>query len=675
VTEPSHAVFLSYASQDTQAARRICEALRAAGIEVWFDQSELRGGDAWDQSIRKQIKTCALFIPVISRHTHDRAEGYFRLEWKLAVDRSHLIMANKAFLLPVVIDDTKDDDENVPDKFREVQWTRLPAGETPTEFAARVACLLTPESTTTSARQPSSSLSAITPATPLPIGTRWPKLAGVAILAVLACVAVYLVIQRPWVPRPATVPQPMTSLPTVPATTAAVVEKSIAVLPFVDMSEKHDQEYFGDGMAEEVLNLLAKLPEIAVIGRTSSFQFKGRNEDLRAIGVKLHAGYVVEGSVRRAGQRVRVTAQLIDTRSGTHVWSDSFDRDLGDVLALQQEISTSIARALQLAVGAEGEQSPRRLANKDAYALYLRGLYALDRVHPESLLQARSNFEQALALDPQFVRAAEALALTHYEMGQDEDVAPHLAWQRAKTAAERVLQLDANSATAHGVLGYVYGFDEFDWNKADAELTQALSLNPRNPVTLSLAAQVSHARGRSEEAAQRINASLAIDPLNPQTQQMLGFMLSTSGDFARAELAFRESLAISPGFDGSHYQIAEILVMRAQPEAALKELQSENAPDAKDGGLALAYYALGRKADSNAALERLTRADADLWPFEIAMVYAYRGAADNALAWAEKAYTLRDSDMLMRMRGHPFFEHLRSDPRYAELLRKMNLPE
>jgi len=138
VTEPSHAVFVSYASQDAQAARRICEALRAAGIEVWFDQSELRGGDAWDRSIRRQIKTCALFVAVISKNTHDRDEGYFRLEWKLAVDRCHLMAADRTFLLPVVVDDTRDDDERVPERFREVQWTRLPAGDASPSFVGRV---------------------------------------------------------------------------------------------------------------------------------------------------------------------------------------------------------------------------------------------------------------------------------------------------------------------------------------------------------------------------------------------------------------------------------------------------------------------------------------------------------------------------------------------------------
>lgn len=141
---PKGAVFLSYASQDAEAAVRICEALRAAGVEVWLDQSELRGGDAWDRSIRNQIKTCALFVPIVSKHTHERAEGYFRLEWKLAVDRSHLIMANKAFLVPVVIDETADDDENVPDKFHEVQWTRLPNGEASAAFIKRVQPLMSP---------------------------------------------------------------------------------------------------------------------------------------------------------------------------------------------------------------------------------------------------------------------------------------------------------------------------------------------------------------------------------------------------------------------------------------------------------------------------------------------------------------------------------------------------
>jgi hypothetical protein len=236
-------VFLSYASQDAEAAQRICAALRSAGVEVWFDQSELRGGDAWDQSIRKQIKTCALFLPLISKHNHERAEGYFRLEWKLAVDRSHLNMANKAFLVPVVIDETADDDENVPEKFREVQWRRLPAGETRPEFVARIQQLLSGES----AQSPALALERA--AAPLGKFSR-AKAGGLGITVALAAVVAYVLIQRPWITKPA------------PPLAIAPPSHSITVLPFVDMSEKKDQEYFSDGLSEELIDMLTKVPEL-----------------------------------------------------------------------------------------------------------------------------------------------------------------------------------------------------------------------------------------------------------------------------------------------------------------------------------------------------------------------------------------------------------------------------
>ena len=201
VATSAGAVFLSYASQDAEAAQRICGALRGAGIEVWLDQSELRGGDAWDQTIRKQIKTCSLFIPIISRHTHDRDEGYFRLEWKLAVDRSHLISANRAFLLPVVIDDTRDDDENVPDRFREVQWTRLPAGETPLAFVERIKRLLCPEPATDSRQFPEPAAAASSMAMPRSRPSPLRALPLAVTVLVVAALA-YLLIEKPWISKP-----------------------------------------------------------------------------------------------------------------------------------------------------------------------------------------------------------------------------------------------------------------------------------------------------------------------------------------------------------------------------------------------------------------------------------------------------------------------------------------
>ena len=222
MTEPSHAVFLSYASQDAEAAQRICEALRGAGIEVWFDQSALRGGDVWDQTIRKQIKTCVLFIPVISRHTHERDEGYFRLEWKLAVDRSHLMTTNKAFLLPVVVDDTREDDENVPDRFRDIHWTRLPGGETPPAFVERVRRLVSrePSHGPTTTVRPGGPVS--TPSRRERVPASWRLKGGVpAIAAVVVSGALaYLAIDKLWISKhPASLPTP----PAAPASAAPAV--------------------------------------------------------------------------------------------------------------------------------------------------------------------------------------------------------------------------------------------------------------------------------------------------------------------------------------------------------------------------------------------------------------------------------------------------------------------
>jgi hypothetical protein len=230
VTELAHAVFLSYASQDAEAAQKICEALRAAGLEVWFDQDELRGGDAWDQSIRKQIKTCALFIPVISHTTHDRREGYFRLEWKLAIDRCHLMDANMAFLLPVVIDDTRDDDERVPERFREVQWTRLPGGVTPAAFVERVQRLLSGELSQELTRTASAParLSAA-PTTQTPVLASWRlKAALLATIAVVVVALGYLIANRLVLSK--------RGAEVAPATAFAPPPHSIAVLPFPNPS-------------------------------------------------------------------------------------------------------------------------------------------------------------------------------------------------------------------------------------------------------------------------------------------------------------------------------------------------------------------------------------------------------------------------------------------------------
>jgi TolB-like protein/Flp pilus assembly protein TadD len=676
LSESSTGVFLSYASEDAQAAQRICAALRAAGIDVWFDQSEIKGGDAWDAAIRRQIKACSLFIPIISSNSRARAEGYFRLEWKLAVDRSHLMAADKPFLLPVVIDATHEADARVPDRFREMHWTRLPGGETSAAFVDRVARLLLPV-------QPSGPSGAVNPEHGAP---KDPVSAAMApnqrvtgrnalILASAAAVVViaYFVANRfVLAPRAVDADRAAASVSAIDTAQNTMPEKSIAVLPFVDMSEKKDQEYFADGMAEEILNLLVKIPVLKVIGRTSSFQFKGKAEDLRKIGVSLGVTYVVEGSVRRSGDHVRVTAQLIDAQSGTHRWSETYDRGLGDVLALQSQIATSIARALQLAVGADDMRPPRSLNNTQAYNLYLRGRSAYDG--PGDIPEAQSDYEQALALDPSFLRAAESLAWMYAYAGLTQEMPSHLAWQRAKDAAQNALRIDGNSAPAHAVLGLMHAEYEYDWVAADAEMNEALALSPRDPMTLDFASRLASHRGRYQEALLRIDASLAVDPLNPRTHRRKGFVLYFLGDDRGAEREYRRSLEIVPTFDWDHMLLTWILVARGDLQAALTESKAEPVAGARDQCLSIVYHALGRHAESDAALARLIKEFSE-WGSGIAIAYAYRGEREETFKWLENAYSTRDADLLLWIEGQPFLQSFRSDPRYATLLRKMNLVE
>ena len=357
----SHAVFLSYASQDAEAAQKICEALRAAGIEVFLDQSELRGGDAWDQKIRHEIHDCALFIPLVSQHTQERLEGYFRHEWNLAIERIHHMAQQKPFLVPVVVDGTRDQEAFVPDAFRAVQWTRLPGGETPPAFVERIKRLLSPE------LSPMSAVSCAAPGLRESVrASRRSKPVLLAIVAVVLATLAYFVADKFWISKHLAASTAFNPPP-----------HSVAVLPFVNLSGDNEQEYFSDGLTEELLNSLAEIDGLQVAARTSSFSFK-EHPDIATVAHKLNVGAVLEGSVRRSANTIRITAQLINAVTGFHLWSKTYDRDLGDVLKLQTEIATAVASALRVTllgdVAAKVELGGTR--NPAAFDAYLRGLKA-----------------------------------------------------------------------------------------------------------------------------------------------------------------------------------------------------------------------------------------------------------------------------------------------------------
>ncbi len=348
------------------------------------------------------------------------------------------------------------------------------------------------------------------------------------------------------------------------------------------MSEKRDQEYFADGMAEEILDLLAQTPGLKVIGRTSSFQFKGRGGDLRSIVSHWVRNYVLEGSVRKAAERIRITAQLIDTQDGTHAWSGAYDRDFGDVLTLQHDIAVGIARALQVTVRADGSPPQRKPVNVEAYTLYLRGRFAADRGDEAGFQEAQAYFTQALALDPSFVQAAEDLAAAHAGQAANELVPSDIGWQRARDAAGRALRLDAHSAAGHAVLGMRFALYEFNLAAADAEIALALEARPRDPVVLTGAARLAIIRGRYDAALQLVNAALTIDPLNPYVLQTQGYIQYFAGRLPAAEAAFRRSIEISSTFSANHYGLGQVLLAQDRPIAALEEMKLMATDDGRD---------------------------------------------------------------------------------------------
>jgi len=645
-------VFISYASPDNGVAKSIVDNLEQHGLKCWLAPRNVKPGTVYAEAIVRAIYEAKAVVLVLSANA--MASAHVGREVERAASKRKQIVAFRVDTTPL--------SEELEYFLSNSQWIDVAALGMPAALAKLAEAV--GQGSATSLQDDPWLRVELRPAGKNPVGMA-KRVAAAA--AVIIGVGVAVAVGWHFWSQNHNAAQP--------AATVAITEKSIAVLPFTDMSENHDQDYFADGMAEEVLDLLVKIPGIKVIGRTSSFQFKGKSEDLRTIGAKLGAAYIVEGSIRKVGPRVRVTAQLIDARSGAHSWSESYDRDYGDILILQNEIATGIARALQLTVDADAGLPAHQLNNTEAYTLYLRGRIALDQVHLAQLYGAVQDFEQALTLEPSFLRAAEGLALAHVAEGFDEDVVSREAWQHARDAAQRALRIDPTSATAHGVLGFVYAVNECDWNAAQTEFSKALALNPRDPNTLAYAAIVAQIQGRNDDAARLFNASISLDPLNPFTQAEFGQMLFAAGDFNGAELAYRKAIAINAQFDGNHYFIARIFLTRGQPEVALKEIQPEPAADAKDAGLAMVHHAMHQKADSDAALARLIRASGETWPYAIATVHAYRGQPDEAFDWLEKSRLARDSDLLMGIRGDPEFAPLRTDPRYKTLLRKLNLPE
>jgi len=1095
MSEATKAVFLSYASQDAEAARRICEALRAAGVEVWFDQSELRGGDAWDQKIRRQIKECALFVPIISANTNARPEGYFRLEWHLAEQRTYLMAHDQPFLFPVVIDDTPDATARVPEKFRDVQWTRLTVKDTPETLAARVGKLLAKtdagaadeervtgerrsgrkrerrpawlrytmtlagltigliyaiKSAWQPARRPAEPKpAAVAPAAPARKVTEARKLAlqaetlawdlmavrenfrtaedlckralaldssdaevwaisaqvsdffiwrgydrsaqrldmarsqaehalaldpqsiraghvqavsytlagdwkealrlmraladraptdrkvlwGLAIgeqvvgndagvRAALAklhnlpgrdsesmgveamllrvsgrypeaeavldlllkdgnyAVAYYdklLVLTYYWADLPAAraflekipahlmqqdsfaamaaqlwlmsqqgdkalevlgkVPreyleefeasEPKSNLagwahqvagrraaaqaewrkalalvegrlaaePTdleflltkanlqaqlglkaearetwrllvelggsanppslgqeslfqvlVADTEAAIAtlvagwpdtdinfrsmlstrlryapelapirddprirklvaehmaaidrlrngkpggtgstgepvaqpdEKSVAVLAFANLSDDKGNEYFSDGISEELLNVLAKIPGLKVAARTSAFYFKGKEVPVPEIAKQLSVAYVVEGSVRKQGDRVRITAQLIKAADGFHVWSDTFTRDLKDIFAVQDEIAGLIAQNLELKMGIT---AARPTIDLEAYQEYLAGRALFAKAGNRDLQEAVRHFERAVAIEPKFTAAWVQLASAHTQLGRWGGAPTLQAWAAARTAIDRARALEPDSPDVLLALGWILRTADWDWRGAEQAFRRSLQLRPDQPETLAGLAVLLFNIGQKEESFRLGQQAARLDPLNPATQIDLSLMFYLSDDWTESERLARRALQLAPGGGtGFHSILAWSLIKQGRLAEAEAEVALDN--DAIEKLVTYGLLAIARgqgvvAREKLAELEAMSQVNAGLADLQnsIAWIAVGLGEKDRPFAALAKARDSRDPSNSW-LRSSPYLNPLHSDPRWDQLLHQVGLAD
>ena len=681
VTETSRAVFLSYASQDAEPAQRICEALRAAGIEVWLDQSELRGGDAWDLKIRQQIRDCALFVPIISVNTASRLEGYFRLEWKLAVDRSHLMAAEKPFLLPVVVDATLESNAHAPDRFREVQWTRLVAAQHTPAFVEHVRRLLSGEQS----QEPSRNAAATAHSTAalgagkavLPWWRSKPALLATIVLVIGALgYAWNRVAPSKRGEEVATAPVPTAQNPS--GTAFNPPPHSIAVLPFVNLSGDKDQEYFSDGLTEELLNSLAEIDGLQVAARTSAFSFKGQDNDIGTIARKLNVGAVLEGSVRRSAHTIRITAQLINAVTGFHLWSKSYDRDLGDVLKLQSEIAGAVASALKVTLlgdlAAKVELGGTR--NPAAFNAYLWGTKEFVSRHElENVSAALAAYTEAIRLDPHYALALASRSII-LSYGAAEAATPAAArdgFDKAQADAQRAIALTPELAQAHLALATVFELGTLDFTRASEEYERALALAPGNAEVLRISGLFAAYMGRTDAGVAAARRALVLDPLARDSHSVLGRALYAARRYEESVVALSEGISLDPSVKAfytyrgfSYYGLKDL-------DRARTSCENERDYAGNQWCLSVTYDKLGRHADAEAEISKLKASFGDVMAYQYAAFYAQRGDNPQALEWLETALRLRDAG-LESLRTDSLMDPIRQEPRFQAVMRALKFP-
>ena len=468
------------------------------------------------------------------------------------------------------------------------------------------------------------------------------------------------------------------SKPTSPAQiTAAAMpsQKSIAVLPLLNESGDPGDEYFSDGLSEELIAALAQVRGLKVIGRSSSFRFKDKKEDSKAIGEKLGVSTLLEGTVRKQGDQVRIVAELINAADGSELWSRTFDRELKDIFAVQSEIAMAVATSLELTVLGANEKSAQNAATKsvEAHNAYLQGHFYFERRNLEDYRKSVGFFDQAIHLDPGYALAYAERSEAWAWIGDLSSEKQKEAWAAAGTDAEKAVAIDPHLAEAHAALGWVRFFIEWKFAEGLAELGRAQELSPWNPTANDLMARVVVYLGQFQEAEKLARQAIELDPLGYQARTSLARVLSAEGKLDEAEAAGRKGVELQPTAAGNHRWQVFVAIQRGNGAAALREAQLEPNEGYRRFELALAHYARGDRSAADAALAELIAKDRNFLAYQIAEVYAWRGEKDKAFEWLQISLNDHDTGTLSLLID-PLMRGLSDDVRYDGLLAKIGLP-
>jgi TolB-like protein len=686
-------VFISYPSQDVAVADTVCAALEAAGLPCWIAPRDVRAGESYGAAIVQAINSCRMLVLVLSKSAIDSPHVLREVERASSKRLPVLSIRMDATALPP-------DLEYFLSANHWLDASGRPIGQILSELIKAVQGCARHNRNLVSGTVDSSDAGAQrdpAQASGAPEAQR-PSRSGagralIALTAVIGLALAYFVADRFWLKRHRSpdgnvgaVAGAMTSA------TAAANDKSIAVLPFADMSEKRDQEYFSDGMAEEIIDLLVKVPELKVPARTSSFYFKGKSTKIPEIARELGVAHVLEGSVRKSGNHLRVTAQLVRADNGYHLWSETYDRQLDDVFKMQDEIAGAVVKALKVSLLDRDSPSATLTTSSEAYELYLQARSLINRQSQDDTLKAYADLRQAVSLDPKFALAWATLAeiltrdngpwsrvfrhgdsrsQTEGNSLEDWDSIWAQARAAARAAAEQAIKLGPDLAESHAAMAQVLAWLDWDWAAADAELKRARELEPGNARVTLAAADIAMELGRVSEGLELANRVAALDPLG-HASGTIGWGQYASGALDEAQRSLLKFINLYPTAMGAHYRYGLVLLARGEAKAARSAFEQESGITYREVGLPLALDALGRRVDADRAIASAEQKWANGMAYQIAYVYASRKDLDRAFYWLERAYQQHDGG-LAELKIDPMFRNLGRDPRFKALLRKMRL--